>query len=192
MDQRSLRGLIVLNAVLLVAVALLSFTPQPADAQLDTFDEEAKAGAWDFVAVPRFEEYLSSIKGGGTVNEALRKDAYRLRIIHEGRDLYMVNCRPCHGTKADGRGPMDRGFGLAPANFVDEGTIGTVTESYAFWRIMKGGPALPGPGTPWDSAMPIWELNLSEEEVWKIIIAEYDTSGTEPRKPEKHGEEEGH
>ena len=35
--------------------------------------------------------------------------------------------------------------------------------------------------------MPAWKDELTEEDVWKIIMAEYRIAGTEPRKPE--GEE---
>ena len=32
--------------------------------------------------------------------------------------------------------------------------------------------------------MPAWEDELGELDIWKIILAEYDLSGTEPRVPE--------
>ncbi len=111
--------------------------------------------------------------------------AFRKAVLVEGRDLYQKNCRPCHGTKADGQGPMAGGFRLRPANFTDPGTIATVVEAYTFWRIKKGASDLPPSATPWDSAMPVWERDLTDEEIWKIIIAMYDTAGVEPRKPEK-------
>lgn len=106
------------------------------------------------------------------------------QAILEGRVLYQKNCRPCHGTKAAGDGPMARAFRLKPANFRDPGTIATVVEAYAFWRIKKGAPALPREASPWDSAMPVWENDLTDVEIWKIIMAEYQTAGVEPRKPE--------
>lgn len=106
-------------------------------------------------------------------------------ILEEGRALYQINCRPCHGTKADGTGPHAAGYRLKPANFTDPGTIATVVEGFTFWRVTEGGIALPPGGTPWDSAMPRWKDNLSDEEIWKIILAEYAIAGTEPRKPEK-------
>jgi mono/diheme cytochrome c family protein len=109
----------------------------------------------------------------------------RARAIEEGRILYQIHCRPCHGTKADGNGPMARGFRLKPANFRDAGTIATVVEAYAFWRIKEGGPGLPPEASPWDSAMPAWKDELSDEQIWKIIMAEYDTAGVEPRKQER-------
>ena len=105
-------------------------------------------------------------------------------IIEEGRVLYQTNCRPCHGTPADGSGPMADGFRLRPANFRSEDTIATVIEAYAFWRIKEGGISLPNEGSPWDSAMPSWKDELTDEQIWKIIAAEYDTADVEPRRPE--------
>jgi len=105
-------------------------------------------------------------------------------VIEEGRVLFQINCRPCHGTPADGEGPMAYGFRLKPANFRSEDTIATVIEAYAFWRIKEGGIGLPAEGSPWDSAMPAWKDELTDDQIWKIIAAEYDTAGVEPRRPE--------
>lgn len=107
------------------------------------------------------------------------------QALIEGRGLYQANCRPCHGSKADGNGPMGIGFRLRPADFTDPGTIATVVEGYAFWRIRDGGRGLPAESTPWDSAMPRWKDELTDDQIWKITLAEYDTAGVEPRKPEK-------
>ncbi|RMF88507.1 MAG: cytochrome c [Nitrospinota bacterium] len=107
------------------------------------------------------------------------------KVLEEGAVLYQKNCRPCHGTTAGGDGPMGWGFRLKPANFRDPGTIATLVEAYLVWRIKEGGIGLPPEASPWDSAMPSWKGELSDEEIWKIILAEYDTAGVEPRKPEK-------
>ncbi|MBI3269857.1 MAG: cytochrome c [Planctomycetes bacterium] len=101
--------------------------------------------------------------------------------LEEGRVLYQVNCRPCHGAKADGRGPMHRAFSLRPANFRAEDTIVQLVEPAAFWRVQKGGPGLPPSATPWDSAMPSWEKDLTPDETWKLLLAEYDLAGKHPR-----------
>ncbi len=122
-------------------------------------------------------------KGDLSLEEGRR--VFAKAVLVEGRDLYQKNCRPCHGTKADGQGPMAGGFRLRPANFTDPGTIATVVEAYTFWRIKKGAPDLPPSAAPWDSAMPVWERDLTDEEIWKIIIAMYETAGVGPRKPEK-------
>ena len=106
--------------------------------------------------------------------------------LFEGRALYAMNCRPCHGDSVAGDRPMADGFKLRPINFTDNGTIDTIAEGYTFWRVANGGPGLPTEATPWDSAMPIWKLNLSDEERWKIIMAEYDLAQKTPRIPETH------
>jgi mono/diheme cytochrome c family protein len=107
------------------------------------------------------------------------------RTLAEGREIFQINCRPCHGDAADGAGPMAWGFRLKSANFTDPGTIATVVEAYAFWRVTEGGPGLPPEATPWDSAMPAWRQDLTDEQKWKAVMAAYDLAGVEPRKPEK-------
>ena len=135
-------------------------------------------------AVRAFMSELAEEEG-----ETPSSDAARERLIkkhtREGAVLFAVNCRPCHGMQADGAGPMARGFRLRPANFRDPGLLPTVVEPYAFWRVSKGGPGLPAASTPWDSAMPIWELDLSEEDRWKLLLGEYFIAGVGPREPEK-------
>lgn len=120
---------------------------------------------------------------GGSLEDG--RNAFKESVLAEGRVIFQVNCRPCHGDAADGDGPMARGFRLKPANFTDPGTIATVVEPYAFWRVTEGGPGLPPEATPWDSAMPVWRKDLTDEQKWKAVLAAYDLAGVEPRKPEK-------
>jgi mono/diheme cytochrome c family protein len=108
-----------------------------------------------------------------------------VKLLEEGQVLFQKNCRPCHGTTAGGDGPMGWGFRLKPANFRDPGTIATLVEAYLVWRIKEGGVGLPPGASPWDSAMPMWKDELTDEQIWKIILAEYETARVEPRKPEK-------
>lgn len=99
----------------------------------------------------------------------------------EGRRLYYQNCLPCHGDLLDGRGHYGHGFNPTPLPF-DVSTIAQLSEAFVFWRIAKGGPGLPREGTPWNSAMPVWEDFLTEEEIWKLIIFLYRQAGVEPRR----------
>lgn len=108
------------------------------------------------------------------------------KYTDEGRGLFQKNCQPCHGCPADGDGPQGRGFRLKPIDFTDTGTIATLVEPYVFWRMKEGWAGLPNDSTPWDSAMPIWGDDLTDDDMWKIILAEYDIAGVEPRRPEKH------
>ena len=102
----------------------------------------------------------------------------------EGTILYQKNCRPCHGAAADGTGPLARGLRLRPVDFTDGGTIASVVESYPFWRVREGNAGMPDIATPWNSAMPAWQDELSDDDIWRIIATEYVLSGTEPRRPE--------
>jgi len=127
------------------------------------------------------------IKKTGLTKVSLAEGKKKLmqKNLQEGRALYQMNCRPCHGSKADGNGPMAGGFRLRPINFSDPGTLATVVESYAFWRVKEGGRGLPTESTPWNSVMPTWKHELTDAQIWKIILAEYDTAGVEPRVTEK-------
>ncbi len=112
-------------------------------------------------------------------------ERFREAALGEGRHLYGQYCSPCHGGKVDGTGLMARGFRLQPADFTDPGTIATLVEGYAYQRIVDGGIGLPTAGTPWDSAMPKWKDDLDDEQIYKILLAEYDLAGVSPRVPEK-------
>ena len=108
--------------------------------------------------------------------------------IGQGAGLYAVFCSPCHGGKLDGKGLQATGFNPPPADFTDPGTIAQLQESYLFWRIKNGGVGLPVEGQPWNSAMPRWGTNpirggksLTDEEIWKIIMWEYEGSHQNPR-----------
>lgn len=104
--------------------------------------------------------------------------------VQAGTVLYQKNCRPCHGAAANGAGPLARGLRLRPVDFTDGGTIGSLIESYPFWRVREGHAGLPDIATPWNSAMPAWQDELTDEETWRIVDTEYRLSGTEPRRPE--------
>lgn len=175
----------------------------PSDAEVAAFIEQVKAGGVALIPqvmpdVKRWMEanpesqmlasiptapvrkFLSELNSGN-VNKETAKAALVEKSLFEGRALYAMNCRPCHGDSVGGDGPMADGFKLRPINFTDTGTIETIVEGYTFWRVANGGPGLPTEATPWDSAMPEWKLNLTEEERWKIIMAEYDLAQKTPR-----------
>lgn len=180
----------------------------PSDADIDAFIKEAKANEitfipqvredierWaeetepdhvlEFFAVEPIKKLLAQLESG-KVDKGVAKAALLEKNLFEGRALYAMNCRACHGDSVGGDGPMADGFKLRPINFTDNGTIETIVEGYTFWRVTNGGPGLPTEATPWDSAMPEWKLSLTEEERWKIILAEYDLAQKTPRIPEGH------
>ena len=137
----------------------------------------------DFIPMPEVQAAVQKIKSGGA-SEADIKTAYTETRLYEGRTLYEFNCRPCHGDKTDGNGPLADGFRLRPIDFTDNGTLETIVEGYIFWRIRNGGPGLPPEATPWNSAMPIWKKDLTDEQVWTIMMAELNLAQKTARIPE--------
>jgi len=91
------------------------------------------------------------------------------QTLLEGSKVYIENCVLCHGDLLNGKGLYSESFYPQPANFLHPNSILSEPKSYAYWRIMKGGPALPKKYNPWDSAMPAWEDVLSETDVWNVI-----------------------
>jgi len=138
----------------------------------------------DFIPKPAVKEFLKKLRHGIPDRELARQALLEKRLF-EGRALYAINCRPCHGDSAAGDGPMAYGFGLRPINFTDNGTIEVLVEGYTFWRISIGGKGLPVESTPWDSAMPEWQTDLSEREIWTVIMGEYNLALKTPRIREK-------
>lgn len=109
------------------------------------------------------------------------------RHVENGRQVYARNCVFCHGDNLGGNGMFVHGLDPIPTNFTDAGTIPNLRETFLFWRIAKGGPGLPDEGAPWDSAMPVWEQHLAEEDMWDVVLFLYDFTDLRPR-----AREEGH
>jgi mono/diheme cytochrome c family protein len=101
--------------------------------------------------------------------------------VENGSRVYYQKCFYCHGDHLDGQGHFADALNPVPANFQDVGIIPNLQESYLFWRISKGGPGLPKAGTPWNSAMPIWENFLTQDEIWDVILFLSDYTGNMPR-----------
>ncbi len=111
----------------------------------------------------------------------LRADGSIAEDYEVGKRVYYQNCLPCHGDLLSGSGHYAHGFNPSPLAFTDNGTIPQLTESFVFWRVAKGGPGLPVEGAPWNSAMPAWDLILTEDEIWAVIIFLYEQTGWTPR-----------
>ena len=103
--------------------------------------------------------------------------------VENGRRVFYRNCVFCHGDNMSANGMFVHGLDPIPTNFHD--TIPLLRETYLFWRISKGGPGLPEEGGPWDTAMPVWEKFLKEDEMWDAILTHYDYNGRRPRAREE-------
>jgi hypothetical protein len=104
--------------------------------------------------------------------------------VAEGKRVYYENCVFCHGDNLKGNGMFVHGLQPIPTNFDDSGTLPMLRETFLFWRISKGGPGMPEEGGPWDSAMPVWEKFLPEDDIWNVILFLYDFTGRKPRAAE--------
>jgi len=100
----------------------------------------------------------------------LRQDSKNLKQhINNGGATYFKHCFLCHGDLMDGQGLFGSRLSPPPADFHKAITQGK-SESYFFWRIMKGAKGLPKGLHPWESAMPSWEETLSAVEAWQVIL----------------------
>jgi mono/diheme cytochrome c family protein len=130
--------------------------------------------------------------GVAGLKNPLRTDGSELaERIAEGKSVYFRNCFFCHGDSLAGDGHFAGVFRPIPANFRDVGTLSMLQESYVFWRVATGGLGLPKGATPWNSAMPVWQDFLSEEDIWKAILYIYAGSDSTPRTWEE-GAHAGH
>lgn len=80
--------------------------------------------------------------------------------IARGRAVFLVNCAPCHGSEADGKGVASIGLSPPPANFRDGKRLSLKGDDVLFWRISTG---ITG------SAMPAFSGTISEEDRWAIL-----------------------
>jgi len=131
-------------------------------------------------ALPSTSDMPESIRVRGKaialkhLKNPLRQDQTSLtKNIRAGGEVYFKKCFLCHGDHLNGKGLFGNRFFPPPADFTHPTSVVALPESYAYWRIMKGGQGLPEKFAPWSSAMPAWENQLTEDEVWKVILYIY-------------------
>jgi mono/diheme cytochrome c family protein len=81
-----------------------------------------------------------------------------------GQAIFEANCAACHGQTGAGDGPAGVALNPKPADLADGAMMHELSDSYLYWRISRGG-TMP----PFNSAMPAWEAQLSETEIWQVI-----------------------
>ncbi|KJR40028.1 Cytochrome c [Candidatus Magnetoovum chiemensis] len=99
--------------------------------------------------------------------------------LEEGKVLYDNNCMPCHGKDGDGKGPMATAirYPASPTNFKEAGTIAQLPITYVYWRVKEGVIT----DKQFRSAMPAWQSELTDDEIWKVIMYTYANAGVKPR-----------
>jgi cytochrome c len=123
----------------------------------------------------------------------LRENQKKLKQhIKSGGETYFKHCFLCHGDLMNGQGLFGDRFTPPPADFHKAIAQGK-SESYFFWRILKGGKGLPKELHPWESAMPAWEETLSADEVWQVTLFIFESvkHPTVPNPPAKPSIERG-
>jgi mono/diheme cytochrome c family protein len=80
--------------------------------------------------------------------------------ITEGRQLYLKNCRHCHGTKALGDGPLAP-KDVRPANLIDATWDHGSTDGEIFAVIANG----LGTDSPMKAAKPM----LNDTQIWNVV-----------------------
>jgi mono/diheme cytochrome c family protein len=98
--------------------------------------------------------------------------------IQSGKTLYERHCAACHGVRTTGDGPEAVGYltPISPADLTDPEAIATLDQAYVFWRISEGGRE-----APFLSAMPTWKDELTEEQVWQVVLYIYKAAGVSPK-----------
>jgi len=80
--------------------------------------------------------------------------------LAEGRALYLRYCSSCHGTAADGRGPVSVTLKTAPPDLTQLGArYGTPLPAGQLARFIDGRSMLPAHG---EREMPVWGQRFSE------------------------------
>lgn len=89
------------------------------------------------------------------------------RNIEAGRTLFQVDtqptaCKICHGETGNGMGMMaQQALGPMPRNFTCKETMKDIPDGQLFWIIKNGSPG---------TAMPSYNLNLSDDQVWQLVL----------------------
>lgn len=140
-------------------------------------------------APPRLKVYdksydLSTLENPVRVRvlEDLKTDSAKAAETYEaaikaGGKVYFQNCVHCHGDHLDGNGMFAAAQSPRPTNLRDADAMAESDEAYLFWRITTGGPGLPKAAGPWNSTMPAGREQLTEAEVWNVILFLYDRAG---------------
>jgi mono/diheme cytochrome c family protein len=76
-----------------------------------------------------------------------------------GQELFNENCVVCHGPEGRGNGPTAQSLSPPPADFAS-GHTATHTDGDLFYWILQGVE---------NTAMPAFESQLTEEQVWHLV-----------------------
>ena len=78
--------------------------------------------------------------------------------LHHGKELYDIDCAPCHGSTAKGDGPVATHTAV-PATNLTAGASAALSDGYLYATIRNGG-----------SVMPAYADAMSETERWQVVL----------------------
>ena len=84
--------------------------------------------------------------------------------LKSAKKIYKRKCKKCHGKTGDGKGSAADDMEIKPTAFNEAGYLEKKKDGQLFW-IMKEGSE----GTDMEPFGPGSDVNLSEEELWKVI-----------------------
>lgn len=109
-----------------------------------TLSGETKGKPWP--AVPDTYKKLK--------NPVVSNDA----TIKEGKEIYLKNCKSCHGLKGKGDGPKAENIDISCGDFTTA-AYSKETDGELFWKTTEG-----------RKPMPSFKVKLNDEERWKSIL----------------------
>ena len=87
------------------------------------------------------------------------------KFLKKAKKIYKRKCKKCHGTEGDGQGSAAQDIKAPkPTSFIEAGYMESRQDGQLFWITRDGSPDTEmgkfGPGS---------EVNLSEDEIWRVI-----------------------
>lgn len=134
---------------------------------------ESSEGSANPLRSPSQEAVQELIQRAGLKEIGLEKARELLveRSREEGRVLYQINCRPCHGVNNEGKGPMAQAFRPGPGDLAAPERLARLKESYLFERVAGRTLGASDGTSPGGLALHAWERELGKEGLWKVLLA---------------------
>jgi cytochrome c oxidase cbb3-type subunit 3 len=82
----------------------------------------------------------------------------------KGKEIFAMNCTPCHGQDGTGGGPTAAALYPKPRNLTDESYVSTLSNEHLF-KVISGGGLAVGKSV----AMPAWSTSLSDEDIRDVV-----------------------
>ncbi len=85
-------------------------------------------------------------------------------VLKAAKRIYKRKCKKCHGTAGDGKGSAADEIEIKPTAFHVAGYFEKTKDGQLYWIIEKGSE-----GTEMEGYGPGTDVNLSEEDMWKLV-----------------------